>query len=226
MTPALLGLGMTAIVASADAPLPELATPAPVEFTVSAPADFSARAPALSAGLGNTQFVQLGHFASPFQRSQLMRTWTPAPAFLVGMAGGLVGAVVATFTGVASSFLTIPLGVAGGMHMFTDAGFGYEFLGAFIGFIILLPVALVTVAVFAVSAVGSAANGNSDGALGTLGVGMVVLFIEAMAIPTAGAYLAASIHHKSKSGGGHAMISPTVMGQKQRTPGAMLAMTF
>ena len=248
MMPALFGLCATAVAGSAPASVgatvPDEAPPTRAALIwADSPTD------AFTSGLGPVHRVELGDAALSVRlgrsgrlaarldddstapssgdaptRRRWARTWKPGAALVAGVGGGLLGVGLALPLGGAVSPVTVPFGAATGVHVFTDAGYGYEVLGAYTGFAVAIPVALVTAKATGVADGLELAGGSREDAAAAFGPGAVLVLVETVTLPALGAWVAATIHHRAKEKKIGAMLLPTVVGRQ--STGMSLAVRF
>ncbi|MBW2254933.1 MAG: hypothetical protein JRI25_10100 [Deltaproteobacteria bacterium] len=157
------------------------------------------------------------------------RRWRPGSAFAGGVLGAAIGATVPVGLMLASGapgvamggLVTAPLGAALGVHLFSDAHFGWEALGAFAGATVAVPVASLMwgtalgLALSTGEADGATPNGALLGGLVLGGAGVLVAGIGT------GAWLAARINHKHRAT--RLAFAPTVVDDR---PGLVVAGRF
>lgn len=71
-----------------------------------------------------------------------VREMRPLPALGAGFVGAYVGGIPPLVTHPLVSFGTMPLGAAAGVHVFSNARYGWEALGGLAGFAVMVPVGL------------------------------------------------------------------------------------
>lgn len=130
------------------------------------------------------------------------RRMRPAPALAAGTVTAYAGGALAAFTHPAVSFAAVPLGGATGVHLFSDAGYGYESLGGLIGFVAVAPIGLgIRRAIDAPFEVepGKDISATNLALTGLFSVGAA-----------SGATIAASLHSKGKRKASSLSLSPTL----------------
>ena len=152
------------------------------------------------------------------------RTWQPGMAMVGGLVGSFLGGAIPVAVALATegfefvffNAALMPLTAALGVHLFSDAAFGWELLGGFIG-----AVATGSVGVFLIGiSIGGALGGGEAWPLPVFVTGCAVLVFG----PAFGAWLAAKIDHNNRA---RFALLPAVLGSPRAlAPGMQLVVRW